>query len=301
MFKRIFSFMLAIFITLYSVSPSFASSDPSYSLTLDVTRAYYKTSGSYNWSSVSVSDGLISLTNSYANGLRIYCSEFPPSSSIFGNYLIFRGSDNLGDSLSFNIPYAGGSPISGITMEFTTFDVPDDLKNGLCDTIYSCRIPSIDSYDENPSSWCIFFDNRTNGTLYFSTFTYSTSPYSPPQPGFDEVGGWLWQLIQEIIGFFTGDENHNDEIDQAVSDLEDQDQQMGQVEDQYLDDFHEQQSDMAGIVSTFQWPSGITSAMAWITIQMNSIWSGLGGDVQMLFTFSMILGLSLIFLGRWKS
>ena len=108
--------------------------------------------------------------------------------------------------------------------------------------------------------------------------------------------------ITGIIGQQWNDQSgHNDEIDQAVSDLENQDQQMGQVEDQYLDDFHEQQSSMAGTVSTFQWPSGITSAMAWITIQMNTIWSGLGGNVQMLFTFSMILGLSLIFLGRWRA
>lgn len=108
--------------------------------------------------------------------------------------------------------------------------------------------------------------------------------------------------ITGIIGQQWNDQSgHNDDVDTAISDIEHQDDLMGAVEDQYLSDFDEQQQDMSSTLSTFQWPSGITSAMAWITIQMNSIWSGLGGNVQMLFTFSMILGLSLIFLGRWRA
>lgn len=178
----------------------------------------------------------------------------------------------------------------------------------------------------------------TIGPLYKSS-SFLSEP--PTLPGFEDEDGWLGQLITSILGgiqqlidglgevgsqitgavtnignqisnavgslgdtisgFWNSDQTHNSEVDSAISDIEQQDQQMGAVEDKYLGDFNSQQSEMSTTLSTFQWPTDITSGMAWITIQMNTIWSGLGGNIQMLFTFSMILGLGLIFLGRWRA
>lgn len=122
------------------------------------------------------------------------------------------------------------------------------------------------------------------------------------------VSNYSKQIVMAIHSIFDKSNDnwdtkdyHNSEVDSAISDIEKQDQQMGVVEDKYLGDFNSQQSEMSNTLSTFQWPTDITSGMAWITIQMNAIWTGLGGNIQMLFTFSMILGLGLIFLGRWRA
>lgn len=197
--------------------------------------------------------------------------------------------------------------------------------------------PSAFTTPSQTSTFYLRFDNTNPTPMYLSNFIFAndmipvgTVAINPVDRPFYPSASWVTELFEDVLFLIDSVEStissratqivmaiksifdksndnwdtkdyHNSEIDQAVSDLENQDQQMSQVEDQYLDDFHDQQSSMAGTVSTFQWPSGITSAMAWITIQMNSIWSGLGGNVQMLFTFSMILGLSLIFLGRWRA
>lgn len=145
---------------------------------------------------------------------------------------------------------------------------------------------------------------------WFTDLLYSIS--SVLEKGFKSiqtgVGDVLTQIKETLSQFFEKSNNnwdtkdyHNSEVDSAISDIEQQDQQMGAVEDKYLGDFNSQQSEMSTTLSTFQWPTDITSGMAWITIQMNTIWTGFGGNIQMLFTFSMILGLGLIFLGRWRA
>lgn len=176
--------------------------------------------------------------------------------------------------------------------------------------------------------------------LYFTkpyTDPSGQTTLKPGDPGFDTVGG-IFEMIKKILesivnlpskiaeavkGFFTAlgnqisgaidsmfegikglwndSSHHNNEVDNAISGLEQQDQQLGTVEDQILGDFSSQGSQLDTVMDGLTFPVGMSSAMTWITLQVNSMWTGLGADIRLVFTFSFVLGLALIFLGRWRA
>ena len=251
-----------------------------------------------------VFSGSFSRGNS-GNTLYLWTNADVPQATLYIGAFFLSSEAYTGDG-------TGGCGSGGGTEpEEPGFDDPDGWLGGLIDSIIEGINEVIDGIGNIATNIASLPSNIASAlsNLFGQVVSAVTSIGSAITGAVDAASSAISSAVDSASSAITGiigqqwndQSGHNDDIDQAVSDLENQDQQMGQVEDQYLDDFHEQQSSMAGTVSTFQWPSGITSAMAWITIQMNSIWSGLGGNIQMLFTFSMILGLSLIFLGRWRA
>lgn len=117
----------------------------------------------------------------------------------------------------------------------------------------------------------------------------------------NQISGAINSMFEGIKGLWNDDSHHNNEVDNAISGLEQQDQQLGTVEDQILGDFTSQGSQLDTVMDGLTFPVGMSSAMTWITLQVNNMWSGLGADIRLVFTFSFVLGLALIFLGRWRA
>lgn len=117
----------------------------------------------------------------------------------------------------------------------------------------------------------------------------------------NQISGAINSMFEGIKGLWNDDSHHNNEVDNAISGLEQQDQQLGTVEDQILGDFTSQGSQLDTVMDGLTFPAGMSSAMTWITLQVNNMWSGLGADIRLVFTFSFVLGLALIFLGRWRA
>lgn len=117
----------------------------------------------------------------------------------------------------------------------------------------------------------------------------------------NQISGAINSMFEGIKGLWNDDSHHNTEVDNAISGLEQQDQQLGTVEDQILGDFNSQGSQLDTVMDGLTFPAGMSSAMTWITLQVNNMWSGLGADIRLVFTFSFVLGLALIFLGRWRA